>query len=169
MAHPNNDVLVDKLCERLAVETGGVDIYEAAIAKLHDPTMIARLKHFMQEEAKHRDLLAAYLDQLGVEERQTPSARLAKHEGEAYMKLIAEAETPAQLLNILLTVELMDENGWEMIINLGRDLHDDETVRTLNAALKDEKEHLRGVRGMLALVTRETAAAAEAAMPPDPV
>ena len=30
----NKDALVDKLCERLAVETGGVDIYQAAIAKL---------------------------------------------------------------------------------------------------------------------------------------
>jgi rubrerythrin len=160
MAHPNNDALVDKLCERLAVETGGVDIYQAAIAKLDDPTVISRLTHFMKEEAKHRDLLAAYLDKLGVENRETPSARLAKHEGEAYMKLIGEAETPAQILNILLTIELMDENGWEMIINLGRDIHDEEMVRTLNVALKDEKEHLRGVRGMLAGMTRELIEAA---------
>ena len=28
-------------------------------------------------------------------------------------------------------------------------------VRTLNAALQEEKEHLRGVRGMLAQITRE--------------
>jgi rubrerythrin len=108
----------------------------------------------MQEEAEHRDLLAAYLDKLGVSERETPSARLAKHEGEAYLKLIGEAEMPAQVLNILLTIELMDENGWEMIINLGRDVGDDELVRTLNAALQEEKEHLRGVRGMLAQMTR---------------
>jgi rubrerythrin len=161
MAHLNNDTLVDKLCERLAVETGGVDIYRAAIAKLNDPPTIARLHHFMQDEAKHRDLLSAYLDKLGVEDRETPAARLAKHEGEAFMKLIAEADTPAQLLNILLTIELMDENGWEMILNLGRDIHDDDLVHTLSAALKDEKEHLRGVRGMLAQVTRETFAAAE--------
>ena len=161
MAHVNNEALVDKLCERLAVETGGVDIYQAAIAKLNDPTMVGRLQHFMQEEAKHRDLLATYLDKLGVEERETPSARLAKHEGEAYLKLIAEADTPAQILNIMLTIELMDENGWEMIINLGRDIHDDDMVRTLSVALKDEKEHLRGVRGMLALVTRASFDAAE--------
>ncbi len=167
MAHVNNGALVDKLCERLAVETGGVDIYQAAIAKLDDPTAITRLKHFMQEEAKHRDLLAAYLDRLGVADRETPSACLAKHEGEAYLKLIGEADTPGQLLNILLTVELMDENGWEMLINVGRDLHDDDLVRTLNVALQDEKEHLRGVRGMLAQLTRQTVAAAET--PPEPV
>lgn len=157
MAQVNKDALVDKLCERLAVETGGVDIYQAAIAKIDDPTVAARLKHFMQEEAEHRDLLDAYLTRLGVDDsdRQTPSARLAKHEGEAYLKLVGEAETPAQILNIMLTIELMDENGWEMIINLGRDLGDDELVRTLNAALQEEKEHLRGVRGMLAQMNRE--------------
>ena len=52
MAHVNMEALVDKLCERLAVETGGVDIYQAAIAKIDDPTIAARLKHFMQEEAR---------------------------------------------------------------------------------------------------------------------
>ena len=155
MPQVNMDALVDKLCERLAVETGGVAIYEAAIAKVGDPTVAARLKRFMQEEAEHRDLLDQYRTTLGVEERETPSARLAKHEGEAYLKLVGEAETPAQVLNILLTIELMDENGWEMIINLGRDLQDEELVRTLNVALKEEKEHLRGVRGMLATITRE--------------
>jgi rubrerythrin len=154
MAHVNKDALVDKLCERLAVETGGVGIYQAAIAKIDDPTVAARLRHFMQEEAEHRDLLAAYLDKIGVTDRETPSARLAKHEGDAYLKLIGEAEMPAQVLNILLTVELMDENGWEMIINLGRDVGDDEMVSTLNEALQEEKEHLRGVRGMLAQMNR---------------
>src|SRR5690242_9734654 len=102
MANVNMDALVDKLCERLAVETGGVDIYRAAIAKIDDPTIAARLTHFMEEEAEHRDLLDAYLTKLGVSERETPSARLAKHEGEAYLKLIGEAETPAQVLNIML-------------------------------------------------------------------
>ena len=43
MAHVNKDALVDKLCERLAVETGGVGIYKAAIAKIGDPTVAARL------------------------------------------------------------------------------------------------------------------------------
>lgn len=155
MAHVNMDALVDKLCERLAVETGGVEIYEAVLAKLDDPSLAPRLKHFMQDEAQHRDLLRAYLDKMGVQNRDTPSARMAKLEGEAYLKLIGEAKTPAQVMNVLLTVELMDENAWEMIINLGRDLHDDEMVRTLNGALKSEKEHLRGVRGMLAQMTRE--------------
>jgi rubrerythrin len=155
MAHVNKDALVDKLCERLAVETGGVDIYKAAIAKIGAPAVAARLQHFMEEEAEHRDLLDAYLTKLGVADRETPSARLAKHEGEAYMKLIGEAQTPAQVLNIMLTIELMDENGWEMIINLGRDLGDDDMVRTLNEALQEEKQHLRGVRGMLAQATRE--------------
>ena len=160
MAHVNKDALVDKLCERLAVETGGVDIYQAVIAKIDDPTVAARLRIFMQEEAEHRDLLITYLDKIGVTDRETPSARLAKHEGEAFLKLIGEAEMPAQVLNILLTIELMDENVWEMIINVGRDLHYDEMVRTLNVALKDEKEHLRGVRGMLAGVTRDLVEAA---------
>lgn len=151
----NKEALVDKLCERLAVEKSGVEIYQAVLAKLGDPSIARRLERYQQEEAAHRDLLASVLERMGVTERETPSARLAMHEGQAYLRLIEEAETPAQLLNILLTVELMDENGWEMIVNLARDLGDEELARACNGALKDEKEHLRGVRGMTAQRVRE--------------
>ena len=148
------NALVDLLCERLAVETGGVELYRAILAKLPEQEVAARLEHFMNEEAQHRDLLAGYLDRMNVSDRETPSARLAKHEGEAYLTLVGEATTPAQLLNILLTVELMDETGWEMLINLGRDLGDEDMVATFTQALRSEKEHLRGVRGMLAQMNR---------------
>ena len=47
------------------------------------------------------------------------------------------------------------EAGWELLINLGRDAGDEELVRTFSAALRDEKEHLRGVRGLVARLTRE--------------
>jgi rubrerythrin len=151
----NADALADMLCERLAVETHGVELYRAVLAKMPEPKVAARLEHFMHEEAQHRDLLSGYLDRLGVGERETPSARLAAHEGEAYARLIGEAQTAPQLLNILLTVELMDETGWEMLINLGRDLGDADMVSTFQQALKEEKEHLRGVRGMLAQMTRD--------------
>jgi rubrerythrin len=155
MAALNRDVLVDKLCERLAVETAAVTLYQALLAKIDVEEIAARLTHFMHAEAQHRDLLAGYLDKMGVRERDTPSAQLAQLEGEAYLKLAAEASTPAQLLHILFTVELMDENAWEMLIDLGQDLDDQELVRTFAQALKDEKEHLRGVRGMLAQLTRQ--------------
>jgi rubrerythrin len=147
--------LLDKLCERLAVETGGVDIYRATIDKIDDAAIKSRLAHFMKEEAQHRDMLAAYIDRLGNGTRETPSARLAEHEGQAYLKLIGEATTDAQLLNILLTVELMDETGWEMLIDFGRDLGEADMVRGFGQALKEEMEHLRGVRGMLAQTTRQ--------------
>jgi rubrerythrin len=159
MANVNMDALVDKLCERLAAETGGVEIYQAALDKLSDPDAIARLEKFARDELAHRHLLTAYLDKLGVEDRATTSARLARLETDALVRIVAEAETPAQVLNVLLMFELMDENAWEMIIDLGRDIQDEEMVRTLNAALRDEKEHLRGVRGLVAEELRARLAA----------
>lgn len=154
--------LADLLCERLAVEVHGVELYRAILAKLDEPKLVARLEPFMRQEIAHRDRLAGYLDRLGVTERETPSARLAAHEGEAYLRLVGEAETPVQLLNILTTVELMDETGWERLINLGRDVGDVDMVHTFEQALREEKEHLRGVRGMLAQMTRAMVMAEEA-------
>jgi rubrerythrin len=162
MRQVNMDALLDKLCERLAVETGGVDIYRAVIDKIEDERIKARLDHFMREEAQHRDMLAAYVDRLGAKTQHTPSARLAEHEGHAYLKLIAEATTDAQLLTILLTVELMDETGWEMLVDLGRDVGEEQMASGFQQALKEEKEHLRGVRGMLALMTRQLVMETEA-------
>jgi rubrerythrin len=159
------NALIDKLCERLAVEEGGVKIYQAILDKLSgDGELVSRLRRFQTEESGHVDVLERYLDQLGVSEgaRETPSARLARHEGEAYLRLIDEADTPTQLLNILLTVELTDENAWELLINLGRDRGDEEMVGAFAECLRHEKEHLMKVRGMVA---RRVRAEIEAASP----
>ena len=150
--------LIDKLCERLAVETGGVELYQAVLDKLrHEESLCSRLRRFQADEARHRDVLSEYLDKMGVgkDERETPSARLAQHEGQAFLKLIGEAETPAQILNVLLTVELMDENAWELLVDFARDQNDEESVRLFNQCLREEKEHLIKVRGALVRMIRE--------------
>jgi len=150
--------LIDKLCERLAVETGGVVLYQAVLDKLIDnDSLCSRLRRFQADEARHRDVLIEYLDKLGVpkDQRETPSARLAEHEGQAYLKLIGEAETPAQILNVLLTVELMDENAWELLVDFARDRGDEESVRIFDQCLREEKEHLIKVRGALVRMIRE--------------
>jgi len=150
--------LIDKLCERLAVETGGVELYQAVLDKLSgDEALCSRLRRFQADEARHRDVLIEYLDKLGVPKdgRDTPSARLAQHEGQAFLKLIGEAETPAQILNVLLTVELMDENAWELLVDFARDKNDEDSVRLFDQCLREEKEHLIKVRGALVRMVRE--------------
>jgi rubrerythrin len=151
------DAFVERLCERLAFETGSVQIYDAILAKVDDPSLTRRLEQFRDHEAKHQALLAGYLDQLGVSDRQPPAARLAEAEGRAFLSLVEEANGLPQLLNILLTLELTDETGWELLIDLGRDLGDVQIVRTFAAALRDEKEHLRGVRGLVAQLAKAEA------------
>jgi rubrerythrin len=149
-------VFIDKLCERLAVEQAGVRIYETVLAKLSDPAVTKILQKFQRDEARHRDLLAAYLERSDVPEsmRDTPSARVAKLEGESYLRLIDEVDAPQHLLNILLTVELTDENAWELLINLARDHAESELVETFAECLANEKTHLRQIRGMVAEMSR---------------
>jgi rubrerythrin len=151
-------LFVDKLCERLAIEEAAVKLYESILQRIEDPDVARRLERFQREEAQHRDLLAAYLDKLDIsaEERDTPSARLARHEGEALLSLVAEAETASQLLQVVLTLELMDETGWELLINLGRDTGDDQLVATFERCLRDEKDQLRQIRGMVSEDARRT-------------
>lgn len=149
-------VFIDKLCERLAVEQAGVQIYEAVLAKLTDPAVTKLLQRFRRDEARHCDLLAGYLNRIDVPEgmRDTPSARVAKLEGVSYLRLIAEVDAPQHLLNILLTIELTDENAWELLINLARDHSESDLVETFAQCLANEKTHLRQIRGMVAEMSR---------------
>lgn len=150
------DRLVDLLCARLAVEEAVVRIYDALRGKVQDPEIDKKLARFERQEVQHRDLLATWLDRIGVPQpmRQTPEARVARLEGESYLRLIDEIESPLHLLSILLTVELTDETGWELLIDLARDLGDREVLEAFEPCLDNEKDHLRQVRGMVAELSR---------------
>jgi hypothetical protein len=51
-----------------------------------------------------------------------------------------------QCLNALLTAELTDNDGWEMLIKLARGLGHEEVASKFEDALENEQEHLQNVR-----------------------
>lgn len=148
----NQQVFIDKLCERLAVEQAGVRLYEAVLARVDDADARRRLDRFRRDEIRHRDLIAAHLERANVsdEARETASVRLARAEGEAMLKLVDECAGELPLFNLLLTVELTDETGWELLIDLARDAGEMQLVESFAGCLRAEKEHLRTLRGLVA-------------------
>ncbi len=55
----------------------------------------------------------------------------------------------AQCLQAILTAELTDNDGWQMLINLAEELGHDDMATEFRTALANEEKHLAVVRGWL--------------------
>lgn len=161
-------VLIDKLGERLAFERTGSRLYEAMIGKLEivgaaalwagGPTL-PELQAFHDDELAHFALVRRALDRLGADPTaMTPSADLAGVESQGLLQVIGDPRTDlGQDLHALLTAELVDNAGWELLIPLVRDAGQDELAAEFMNAQRTEEQHLRAVRAWLASFVQRAA------------
>ncbi|HEU4852865.1 MAG TPA: ferritin-like domain-containing protein [Telluria sp.] len=146
----NPQLLIDKLGERIAFERTGTRLYDALIAKcevLLDDTIsmtLDDLRRIRADEARHMALVADAVDTLGGDPTAvTPSGDLAGVESIGLIQVINDPRTSiAQCLHAILTAELSDRSGWEILIALA-DAHDlDDLVLQFSEALDAEREHV---------------------------
>ena len=173
-------VLVDKLGERLAFERGGVRLYDTLLAKCEcaadmlDPGELARLREFRDEEAQHFDLVCEALVELGADPTaQTPCADLVGVESMGLVQAMNDPRTNlVQALHVMLDAELLDPEGWEMLIELARGSGHDALAEGFETALAEEATHLLHVRQLVTRLTMKEAGVgdgADAAAEPRPI
>ena len=150
-------VLLDKLSERLAFERTGTRLYEALLNKCEmlceavpGPTL-EEIEQIGREELEHFLLLNDTIAGLGGDPTvQSPCADVT---GVASMGLLQVLTDPrssmAHCLSAMLTAELTDNAGWELLIKLADNLGYDEMKTEFEAALADEERHLLNVRTWL--------------------
>ena len=150
------EVLIDKLGERLAFERGGVRLYDALLAKAKaidtlDKSMLQTLQHFREEEAEHLALVKAAIEKLGADPTaMTPCANVAGCLNMGVMETITEPRTNlAQCLNALLTAELSDNAGWELLIDLANASGQGDIADSFGKALSQEQVHMQTVKEWL--------------------
>jgi hypothetical protein len=87
---------------------------------------------------------------------QTPCADSIATASMGLIQVLTDPRTTlAQCLNAILTAELTDNAGWELLITLAEDAGETELAGRFLGALAEEQEHLAIVRGWLtALVAR---------------
>ena len=150
-------VLLDKLSERLAFERTGVRLYEALLNKCEmlgeiapGPTL-EEIEHIGREELDHFLLLNDTIAGLGGDPTlQSPSADVAGVTSIGIMQVLTDPRSSmAHCLQAMLTAELTDNAGWELLIKLADNLGYDEMRTEFEAALADEEEHLLNVRTWL--------------------
>jgi rubrerythrin len=163
-------VLLDKLGERLAFERQGARLYETFIQKVeatgldngNGPT-VEELRHICDEELEHFHLLQRAISQLGGDATaMTPSADIAAVISHGVVKVASDPRTTvAQTLQAVLTAELADNDGWQMLQQLASELGQDDLEKQCEQALQQEQEHLQNVRAWLVDMTLDEALAFE--------
>ena len=150
-------VLLDKLSERLAFERTGTRLYEALLNKCEmlgevapGPTL-EQIEQIGREELEHFLLLNDTIAGLGGDPTlQSPCADVAGVTSMGILQVLTDPRSSmAHCLQAMLTAELTDNAGWELLIKLADNLGYDEMKTEFEGALADEERHLLNVRTWL--------------------
>ncbi len=161
-------VLLDRLGERLAFERTATRLYEAIRLKFDaskpfdgGPTR-ELLERFHNEELSHFLLVKEVIEKLGGDPTaQTPSADLQGVTMAGVHQVVGDPRTNLlQCLEALLTAELTDGEGWQVLVDLTRSLGEDELSQKFAHAEGQEAVHIANVRrwvshGTLGEATRQ--------------
>jgi rubrerythrin len=121
------------------------------------------LQRIRAEELGHFRLLCDVVLKLGGDPTaQTPCADVTAAASMGLMQVITDPRTTlAQCLNTMLTAELTDNAGWELLAQLAQEAGHKELVKPFAQALEAEQRHLLIVREWLKLLlTTEAGTAA---------
>lgn len=163
-------VLLDKLGERLAFERQGTRLYQTFIQKLEampaddeNAPSADELRHICDEELEHFRLLQRAITDLGGDATaMTPSADVAGVISHGVLQVACDPRTTiAQTLQAVLTAELADNDGWQMLQQLAAELGHADLEKQCEKAFEQEQEHLQNVRSWLANMTLGEALALE--------
>lgn len=153
----HTEMLLNKLGERLAFERSSSRVYECFISKceaaaatgaLPEAVSLDRARQFWQAETQHFAMLRDVMTALGADPTaQTPDADVAAVASMGCMSVIQDPRTSVtQCLETLLTLEMTDNAGWEMLIRLAREMTMDEIAERFQRAQEEENLHLATVR-----------------------
>lgn len=145
-------VLLDMLSDRVAFERGGTRLYESLIRKAETSgvaaPMIKDLKHIYREELEHFLMLSDMVTALGGDPTvQSPSADVSGVVSHGVMQVVADPRTTfVQSLQAILTAELTDNDGWQMLKEFFAAQGYEAEAKKCAKALEEEQEHLVKVR-----------------------
>jgi len=182
---PVMELFFDKLGERMAFERGGARLYDALISKCLALTNVenanggdgtqalagdgaqadsgeyglSTLRRIREQEVSHLLLLWKSVEKLGGDPTaQTPCADVTATASMGLMQVVTDPRTTlAQCLSAVLTAELTDNAGWELLADLAIQAGQPEMSEQFTDALQTEAEHLATVRNWLQSLLAEAA------------
>jgi rubrerythrin len=161
--------LRDFLSEMLAVEKGGVKLYERALSDLEHSELEDKLTEFLKQTHRHVELCTSMLEAAcGNPDYMSPGAQAADHKANG----LITAEVPPKMMdqnNIenLVLAETKDHWNWEMLASIARKIGDTELKRMATKAVSEvrrqEKTHVDWNEKTLNKLAMEAASQASSA------
>lgn len=159
-AHPEK--LLDLLTERLTFERASVKLYDRVLAKMKgvsDPIisgMVEQVTKQRNEEKDHEEWLEEQVRTLGSDAHtETERSELIERESKGIVDVIMQDDALPHLFHALLTAELVDDNGWKLLLQLADEAEDDVARTELRRRAEEEERHLVYVREVVAAFTRQ--------------
>jgi rubrerythrin len=124
---------------------------------------LATLMRIRNEELAHFQMLGDCLQRMGGDPTaMTPSADVAGVATGGILQVVTDPRTTlAQALTAMLSAEVTDQAGWELLEILARDVGQPDLATLFHGALEQEQEHVAIIRSWLAyLLSREAGTAA---------
>jgi hypothetical protein len=145
---------IDKLGERIAFERTGTRLYEALIAKYEGSSDKANfpdltiIKKFHQEELSHFRLCCEAMEEIGGDPTAvTPSADVAGVAAAGWVQALGDPRINfKQSLEVILQAELVDNDCWDVLIEMAEDLGLNTLVEKFQTAKIEEDVHLSSIR-----------------------
>jgi len=149
-----NHAMIDKLGERLAFERSGTRLYEALIIKYNSSEHkkrlpdLPRMKQFYHEELKHFQLISEVIKNIGADPTSlTPAADISAIASAGWSQVLTDPRTSfLQSLEIILQAELVDNVGWEILIELAERNGLGDLAIQFQQSLDEEAFHLITVK-----------------------
>src|SRR5579862_410114 len=113
----DSEWLKDFLSEMLAVEMGGVKLYEKALNELEHAELEEKLTQFLRQTERHVELCTEMLEAAGSDASyKSPGAEAAEQKADGLLSV----EVPAELTDLnnienLVLAETKDHWDWEML------------------------------------------------------
>lgn len=163
----NAEVLIDKLGGRLAFERTGTRLYDAFINKClireeeAAQLPLEQLQRFRDEETAHMEIVWDALRLLGADPTcVTPMADVNGVASIGLMQLLSDPRTSvAQSLHAIHIAELVDNDGWHLLVKLAQTLGQDTMAEQFRRAIAEEDQHLAVIRQLIEEVSSAEASA----------
>jgi hypothetical protein len=131
----------------------------AAPGSIPGESPMETLMRIRNEELEHFKMLCLAMQKMGGDPTaQTPCADVQATASMGIIQVVTDPRTTfAQCLNAMLTAELTDNAGWELLVQLAEDAGETELAGRFLGALGQEQEHLAIVKGWLTQLVSEGA------------
>lgn len=156
--------LVDKIAERAAFERTSTRIYDGLIAKydaegsFEGGPLREDLVLFREQELEHQGLLSAAMRMLGQADAEPPPSSQPVLISMGLLQVVADPRTTfGQALEAVLVSELADNDSWQPLIDLAKEVGPRAMVLWFEKARREEDAHLLAMRTWVSAFVRGTA------------